>query len=267
MRNSNICKFVSQFSDDTLTTTNFVLETAASCDPEIRSLPTNGVYLVSAGSGLLKTDTVEKDLLPGTLFFIFTETPHSIVNRTGLEYMYISFSGGRSKALFQRFGITRTGFCFNDYSSLLPFWKDSLLKANDSNIDLISESVLLYTFSMLNILSENDEDRLLNEILQYIEQKFTDPKLSLNSLAADLRYNPKYLSRFFSDKMKLPFSAYLKNMRIRHAVFLIRQGITSVKNVALLSGYNDPLYFSKVFRATVGMSPSEFLASENNAAQ
>ncbi len=59
--------------------------------------------------------------------------------------------------------------------------------------------------------------------------------------------------------MGTTFSEYLKTLRLRHAVFLIEQGITSVKNVALLSGYRDPLYFSKVFRQSLGVSPSEFI--------
>ena len=42
----------------------------------------------------------------------------------------------------------------------------------------------------------------------------------------------------------MTFSDYVKNIRIRHAVFLIEQGVRVVKNVALLSGFSDPLYFS-----------------------
>lgn len=52
----------------------------------------------------------------------------------------------------------------------------------------------------------------------------------------------------------------MKNLRINHAVFLMEQGITSVKNIAFLSGYKDPLYFSGVFKKTLGLSPSEYLA-------
>ena len=51
----------------------------------------------------------------------------------------------------------------------------------------------------------------------------------------------------------------LKNTRIQHATFLMEQGITSVKNVAFLSGYKDSLYFSNVFKKTVGTAPSEFI--------
>ena len=38
----------------------------------------------------------------------------------------------------------------------------------------------------------------------------------------------------------------------------MQQGITSVQNVAALSGYRDPLYFSRVFKSIVGVSPSVY---------
>jgi len=46
-------------------------------------------------------------------------------------------------------------------------------------------------------------------------------------------------------------------------MFLIEQGIVSVKNVAILSGFQDALYFSKVFKDAVGISPKEYIESIN----
>jgi transcriptional regulator GlxA family with amidase domain len=65
----------------------------------------------------------------------------------------------------------------------------------------------------------------------------------------------------------MTFSDYVKNIRIRHAVFLIEQGVRVVKNVALLSGFSDPLYFSGCFRKIVGMSPTEYIAKQTADAE
>ena len=59
-------------------------------------------------------------------------------------------------------------------------------------------------------------------------------------------------------KMGMSFSEYLRTVRIKHAVMLFEHGLDSVKNVALLSGFSDPLYFSSVFKSEVGISPSEY---------
>jgi two-component system response regulator YesN len=47
-------------------------------------------------------------------------------------------------------------------------------------------------------------------------------------------------------------------MRIKYAVSLFDHGLDSIKNVALLSGFFDPLYFSSVFKQVVGVSPTEY---------
>ena len=39
----------------------------------------------------------------------------------------------------------------------------------------------------------------------------------------------------------------------------MEQGVASVKNVAILSGFEDALYFSKVFKQAEGITPSEYI--------
>jgi AraC-like DNA-binding protein len=56
----------------------------------------------------------------------------------------------------------------------------------------------------------------------------------------------------------------LKGLRIRRAVFYMEEGVNSVKNVALLSGYSDPLYFSKVFGSEMGITPKEFIKQKQS---
>jgi YesN/AraC family two-component response regulator len=43
---------------------------------------------------------------------------------------------------------------------------------------------------------------------------------------------------------------------------LFDHGIDSVKNVAFLSGYKDPMYFSNVFKKVVGRSPKDYMAEK-----
>ena len=117
----------------------------------------------------------------------------------------------------------------------------------------------MYTFSQLYSSPLDKEDYLVNDILKFIEDNFTDASLSLQSAASELGYNAKYISRIFKENLGVTFSEYLKNVRIQHASFLMEQGITAIKNVAILSGYSDPFYFSNVFKKTIGISPSEYV--------
>ena len=175
------------------------------------------------------------------------------------ELMYIDFTGARSGVLFSRFGITKFSRLYNSFDGLIPLWYDSLCRASDTNLDLVSESILLYTFSRLQMDTDKNNS-LTNKILEITEERFMDSSLSISTIAADLSYNPKYISHLFKKKMGVSYSEYLCNMRIKYAVSLLEHGIDSIKNTAFLSGFSDPLYFSTVFKKNVGISPKEYVS-------
>ena len=259
---SNICKFIANTNNERLYTSNFVLEKEQKQNKE-RILNDHVAYLVLSGKGLLRTQAVTGMLMPGTVFFTFTGVPFRIENLEGLEYMYISFGGGRSDELFSRFGIHPARCVFEGYESLLALWQNVLMKADADNLDLLSESVLLYTFSEMLPARQTVVQGVFSSILKYIDEHYMDNELNLASVSQQLGYNPKYISRVFKSHMGISFSAYLTNVRIQNAVFLMEQGVTAIKNVSLLSGYKDPLYFSSVFKKHTGKSPREFMDRKN----
>ena len=143
------------------------------------------------------------------------------------------------------------------YDGLIPMWSDSIRRASEINLDLVSEGILLYTFSRL-VPNTDEKNTLVNKILTITEERFNDPEISVSEISKELSYNPKYISHIFKEKVGISYSEHLRNLRIKYAVSLLEHGIDSVKNVAFLSGFTDPLYFSSVFKKTVGVSPTEY---------
>ncbi len=257
LKQDNICKFITKTADDRISTSQFVLEKNMINREDIS--PKNTVYLVNTGEGTFTNEAGTKKLKQGDIFFVMTNQYYKIENVSGMTYMFISFSGDRSEELFQRFGITQNNCVFQGHESLFAFWQNALIKATEKNLDLISEAVLLYTFGEMTQAEETGEQRLVNSVIRIVEENYSDSALNLESVSKSLGYNSKYVSRAFKTAMGTTFSAYLTNIRIRNAGFLFEQGVTSIKNVAMLSGYNDPFYFSNVFKSNIGVSPSEYL--------
>lgn len=263
-KQNNICKFITATSNDKLIIKNFVFETQADKIGVLKSLEENAIYLVTNGSGIFQTDAIKKEICAGNIFFSFSHLPFKIENRDNINFMYISFEGGRCEELFTRFGITPNNCIFEGHEGLTSFWQNSLVKANENNLDLISEAVLLYTLGEMVPTRFNENEKPLNVIKKYIEDNFTNSELSLSVAAEAIGYNSKYISRIFKREMGISFSSYLTNLRIQNAIFLIEQGVTAIKNVALLSGYKDPLYFSNVFKNMVGMSPTDYINKKHS---
>ncbi|MBQ2968588.1 MAG: AraC family transcriptional regulator [Clostridia bacterium] len=257
MKDRNICKFIPATAAEQLKTFCYVLESNPKTMQTAFSLANHRAVLMKQGNGVFHIDDKTAEVSGGSLLFLFRDETVFAKLSDGAEYLYIDFAGNRAEALFQRFGIHKSCRLFPGFDGLLPLWQDSLARATELSIDLASESILLYTFSRLNSM-QAEENKLLKQIVELTETQFTDPALSITSVANVLSYNPKYLSHFFKARFNISYSEYLRNMRIKYAITLFDHGIDSVKNVAYLSGFSDPLYFSSVFKRVVGMSPKMY---------
>ncbi len=259
MSNRNICKFITETSPDKLETHCFIYETDEKIITSEQKLTHHRCLLVKQGNGSVTIDGEPLAFSAGSLIFVFSREKMIITPNGKCEFMYIDFEGVRSNTLFSRFGITKFSRLYNSFDGLIPLWYDGLCRASVENLDLVSEGILLYTFSRFK--RDTDENNsLINKILDITEERFTDSSLSITTIAKELSYNVKYISHLFKKKIGVGYSEYLRNIRIKYAVSLLEYGIDSIKNTAYLSGFSDPLYFSTVFKKHVGVSPKEYVS-------
>lgn len=256
MENRNICQF-NTFKSSDLVCSRFVYECTDQQSREVVA-DSDGIYLTVKGTGSVCVEGNTYPLRVGTLFFIRKQERFSVVSEHDLGYCYICFGGRRAQEILSRFGIYAEHRLFQRDETLVAFWMNAVQSAKEHNIDLMSEAVLLYTMCGFDAPVKAQGD-IVSRILDLTEQNFADKKLSVASLAEELNYNAKYLSSSFKKQMGISYVEYLRNLRIKRAVFLMEQGVASVKNVAILSGFEDALYFSKVFKQAEGITPSEYI--------
>ncbi len=256
MKNRNICKFNTNRSSD-LVCENFIYETNKTQSESVNT-DKHVMNIVIKGEGTLRVKDKEFFITEGTVFFLLRNETFTVTSEADLEYSYISFSGRRADEYILRLGIDETSRLFEGYDRLIPFWQDSINMCEDGNIDVLSEAVLLYSIAVL-APERKEKDHFIAEFTAIIHDSFTDPDLSVGTIAATMGYSPKYFSTIFKKKMGVAFSEYLREMRMKHAIFLIENGVFSVKNVALLCGYKDALYFSKLFVKQAGTPPTEYI--------
>lgn len=260
MKSNNVCKIPPSIAAKDLSLSCFVLETDKETMQKKTTLSYNRMILIECGEGELMIGGSSYAFSAGTLLFGFEGEDFKLLRGEGVRYIYIDFGGARAKDLCYRFGIyphTRKRESFNP---LIPFCKDCLLSARQENIDVVSESVLLYVLSRLSADSIPQNDTI-QKIIEFTEEHFQNTELSISVIADEIGYNSKYLSHLFKEKMGVSYSEYLRSFRFKYAISLFELGISSVKNAALLSGFSDPLYFSNAFKKAIGMSPKEFISS------
>jgi AraC-like DNA-binding protein/mannose-6-phosphate isomerase-like protein (cupin superfamily) len=254
--NNNVCKFNLSRSSD-LICLNFIRE-KNEIQKDERVSEHYAVNLVINGIGVLKRNGEEYEIKMGDLFFLCEGDSFAVRSKDSLDYAYICFHGRRADEFAVRFGFNGENSIFSGHEALISFWKDSQQLADEENIDIVCESVLLHSIARLKS-SKKERSDVISKVVTLTQKNFTDPALSISLIADELKYDPKYLSSVFKKKKGIPYTQYLREMRIKHAIFLMEQGVVSVKNVAILSGFSDALYFSKIFTASEGISPKAYI--------
>ena len=61
-------------------------------------------------------------------------------------------------------------------------------------------------------MTVSGKQRLVDGILEYIEKNFNDPSLSLSTMAADLGYNSKYISKMFKEDVGSKYISRMEEM-------------------------------------------------------
>lgn len=104
--------------------------------------------------------------------------------------------------------------------------------------------------------SAGERGALVSAATYYLEAHYAE-ELNLATLAATLHVSAAHLSRTFKAIRGETPSSYLTRIRMQRAQQLLTDSTQSVTQVAQAVGYQDPFYFSKLFKRHTGMTPSQ----------
>ncbi|MCC8061451.1 MAG: response regulator [Clostridiales bacterium] len=114
------------------------------------------------------------------------------------------------------------------------------------------------------VLARRQESSLANtniimrEISDFIDANYTRAGLNLNDLAESIHLSPSHLCRLIKKYENTNFMTWLTNVRIQKAASLIRNTDLKIYEICDQVGYNNPQYFSVVFKKYMGCSPREY---------
>ncbi|MBI4978781.1 MAG: helix-turn-helix domain-containing protein [Spirochaetes bacterium] len=101
-----------------------------------------------------------------------------------------------------------------------------------------------------------DENGFINEMVQQINSGAADETALAKALARS-PYGPRYTAALFKKVVGLTPKKFLLHSRIRIAKDMLYRG-ASVKEAAHTAGYDDELYFSRLFKRYEGLSPEHY---------
>ena len=104
---------------------------------------------------------------------------------------------------------------------------------------------------------EKQEERTITGITRYLQEHLAE-EINLSVLAEQFHLNPQYISQLFKSEIGVNFLAYLTNIRMEKAKKLLLSTSLSIAEVAEQSGYGDYRVFTKVFKKSEGITPSQY---------
>ena len=187
------------------------------------------------------------------------EIPESV------RYYWVHFSGAKAASLIDECGfanacIYQIGLHERLTSCFERLFTDFIVR--DRYFELSqAEIVLKLLLDIARLKSdrgqEAESDARIDRVIAKIHRSFDQP-LSVSELAAGEFLSEGRLRTLFRQRCGMSPQQYLTALRISTAKQLLEHPDITIAEVARSVGISDPLYFSRVFRAHTGVSPSEY---------
>jgi YesN/AraC family two-component response regulator len=140
--------------------------------------------------------------------------------------------------------------------------------ASSKNYSELNENICLkfknfFMTEMQTSLQEGAKE-LIDRIENYIIENY-NKNITYKTFYEMFGYNQIYITNLYKNEKGISPSKFITKLRIQKARELINLNPDiPLKEVAKMVGYDDPLYFSKVFKNFTGISPGKYISNHIN---
>lgn len=225
------------------------------------------IHFVVAGKGTLRCNQQEYTVEAGQLFIIYPSQVASYQADANdpWEYDWVGFNGTDARRLVKLTGLSRQQpVCHSDDPEKTGALLRRIAEAGDNTAAADAEMAgCLYLFLAHLIRMNrqhpagNPHQNYVANALRYIQYNYAND-IGVNDIARYVGISRSQLYRAFLQDFGVSPHAYLQTYRINEACSLLHDPTYSVAEVAGSVGFNDPLYFSRVFKSIKDCTPSEY---------
>ena len=121
--------------------------------------------------------------------------------------------------------------------------------------DMLAESTRRFLEGSREAITES---ALVYAIKTYISENYRDPNLSIMAISEHVHLSGSYICTLFKSECQITLNQYITEYRLDKARELLSDPRNRILEIAGQVGYADSNYFSKIFRKSFGLSPSEY---------
>ncbi len=107
-------------------------------------------------------------------------------------------------------------------------------------------------------ITQNSSYQKIRKSVEYINSNFTDCGLNIDTLCKLSNMSDTYFRKLFFEAFETTPIRFVNTKRVNYAIELLETGYYTVEAVAEKCGFDDPKYFSTVFKKHIGCSPAKY---------
>ena len=225
---------------------------------------------VAAGKAHFHFDGKEEIITAGHMVLYRPKEPQKYeyysVDQT--EVYWVHFTGGNVTNILRSYGLNedkKVFFCGSglEYSTIFRNMIHELQMCKDHYPEML-EMYLRQLFIILqrsfisSLKAENT--RVVEEIDKatiYFNEHYNE-EISIDEYAENNHVSVSWFIRNFKQYTGFTPMQYILSKRIYNAEILLQDPTYNVTEIANIIGYDNPLYFSRIFKKAKGISPSEY---------
>ncbi|MFB5265826.1 response regulator [Paenibacillus enshidis] len=106
--------------------------------------------------------------------------------------------------------------------------------------------------------NEHQSKRFVIKQVQELVSNDNGQELSVKTIADQVYLHPVYLSKIYKAETGEGLGDYIIRLRMEKALYLLKHSNKKIYEITTELGYQNPQYFSKMFKKHYGMTPNEF---------
>ena len=183
------------------------------------------------------------------------------------EVFWIHFTGSDVKNILAYHGISLDEHVF--YCGVLPDYK-ALFRQIIQELQLCRYGYEDYIASLFNDIlllvdrQQHEQKKATGDVQEQIERAAAyfnenyNTKISIDDYAESLHISTNWFIHNFKQYAGMSPAQYILSLRMVNAQSLLERTTYNIKEISEIVGYENPLYFSRVFKKEIGKSPAQY---------
>jgi signal transduction histidine kinase/ligand-binding sensor domain-containing protein/DNA-binding response OmpR family regulator len=109
------------------------------------------------------------------------------------------------------------------------------------------------------ITLNSSDEHFIERAIKIVEENMGNINLDITFLEEELKMSNMQMYRKLKSLTNLSGNEFIKNIRLKKAVQLLESENYNIAEIAYKVGFNDPSYFSRIFKKQYGKVPSEYV--------